>query len=77
VRSATYRDLQIASPTEADRGSDIGSGRAPSDDRGTPVDGAVPDGASLVISRVIGDKNLAGDRCPEILDIGRDDLRHA
>jgi hypothetical protein len=76
VRSTANRDFEIVLPGEADCGADIGSIRAANDDRRASIDGAVPDNAGLVVPRVVRNKHLSSDRCPQGSDIWADDLCH-
>jgi hypothetical protein len=76
VRSTANRDFEIVLPSEADRGADTGSIRAANDDRRASIDGAVPDDAGLVVPRIVRNKHLSSDRCPQGLDIWADDLCH-
>jgi hypothetical protein len=76
VCPAPNRDFQILLAGEADRGADVSSIRAANDDRRPPVDGAVPDDASLVVPGVVRDEQLSGDRRPQGLHMRAGDLCH-
>jgi len=50
VTASTHRDEQVALPSEPDGLQHVVGTRTPGDERRTPVDGAVPDPARLVVA---------------------------
>jgi len=65
VCSTADGDFQILLPGEPYGGADVSSICAAHDDRWSPIDGAVPDDASLVITRVTWNEYLSGGRSPQ------------
>jgi hypothetical protein len=59
VAAATDRDEEIALAREPDDGLDIGDAGTARDERGMPIDRAVPDAACGVVLRVVGTDQLA------------------
>src|SRR2546427_9025008 len=76
VCSAANSDFQILLPGEGDGGADVSRVRAAYDDRWSPIDGAVPDDAGLVVARVAGNEHLSSDPRTQRLDTRTRDLCH-
>ncbi len=61
MTSAPHGDDELAFAGEPDRRRDVVGGRWTDDQRRTTVDHAVPDHAGLVIARIAGPQDLAGE----------------
>jgi hypothetical protein len=59
VPSASYGDLEVALAGETHRCRHVGGAAAAGDEVRVPVDGAVPDGAGVVVSIVVGGDHVA------------------
>ena len=59
VAPASYGDLEVAVAGEAHRFGDVGGAAAAGDQSRAPIDGAVPYGACVVVSIVIGCDHVA------------------
>jgi len=65
VATASHGDLEVAVPGEPDGRGNIGGAAAPRDQTRSSIDRPVPDGARVVVVRVVGGDHLApepGDR---------------
>ena len=72
VAPTSYGDLEVAVAGEAHRGGHVGGTAAAGDQSRAPVDGAVPYGACIVVSIVVGCDHIA----PEPGDSYRGECRH-
>ena len=61
VPAAAYGNFQTTVSRKFDCVSDLLGGRAAGDDRWVPIDGAVEDGARLVVVDIFGCDHLAGE----------------
>ena len=72
VASASYCDLEVAVASEAHRRGHVGGAAAAGDQSRAPIDGAVPYGACVVVSIVVGGDQVA----PESRDLHRGECCH-
>jgi hypothetical protein len=70
VPAAAHRDVEVLGAGELERAHDVRDARAPDDEGGTAVEGAVPDRASVVVAGVGGGDHLAAQRLAELLHGG-------
>jgi hypothetical protein len=67
VSSASYRDIEVVVAGEAHRCGDVGGTAAAGDQPGAPINSAIPNGACVVVSVVVGGDQVA----PEPRDLHR------
>ena len=72
VAPTSYGDLEVAVAGEAHRGGHVGGAAAAGDQSRAPVDGAVPYGACVVVSIVVGCDQIA----PEPGNLHRGECSH-
>ena len=70
VTAAAYRDEDRGLARELDRGDDVGHASASRDERRPFVDGSVPDGALLVVGRVVRLDQLTVELPTQLLEGG-------
>ena len=67
VPAAAHGDLEVLGAGELERAHHVCDAGAPDDERGTAVEGAVPDHAGLVVAGVGGGDDLAAQALAELL----------
>jgi hypothetical protein len=70
VATAADRDRQLVIAAEPERANDVVGVRAAGDQRGTPIDHAVPDRARVVVVGVTGANHAAGEGLLERAHVG-------
>jgi hypothetical protein len=61
VAPASYRDIEVLAASEAHRCGDVGGTAAAGDQAGAPIDSAVPNGACLVVSILVGGDHVVSE----------------